>query len=226
MAKLFQTGDSVNETISNVTLELANNVWFKRALLRALMLMTVEENWQQDGVATVEFARDKANEMYVSIAFDVEPPMTNNLPVGATTIWHMASPPDRWLICDGSGVLKSEYPLLYALIGGKYGESADFFGLPDFTNRSPFGRSFSHELDTQAGSETHTLTIGEIPSHNHTQRIGTAAGANALAVGTTNAANSTVTRDNLNNTGGGGAHNNLHPILAVNFIIYAGEAEA
>lgn len=221
MAKLFQTGDSTNDDVTKVALELTSDSWFRRAFMQALLLMTNEANWQQDGTATIDYARDKANEMYVSIAFDRPPPVT--IPVGSTMIWHMSTPPDRWIICDGSGVLKSSYPELYALIGGKYGESTDFFGVPDLVGRSPFGADFDIELDDAFGAKTHTLTVNEIPAHRHTQRIGTAAGSNALAVGTTTNGNSTVTRDNLNDTGGGLAHNNMHPVRGVHFIIYGGE---
>lgn len=145
------------------------------------------------------------------------------VPVGSIMIWLDAIPPEGWLICDGSGALKAEWPELYAHWGNKYAETVDFFGLPDMRQRSPYGATFEFELDTVKGSETHTLTVNEIPAHRHTQRIGTAAGSNALAVGTTTQGNSTVTRDNLNDAGGGQAHNNVHPVYYVNYIVYAGK---
>jgi len=186
----------------------------------ALDYAVIYEPLEQTGALTPETAKNALSVMLETyLSGEV-----NMTPVGATMLWHMETPPDRWLICDGSGVLKADYPELFALFGTKYGGSVDFFGLPDLVDRVPYGASFSHALDAEFGEATHTLTVGEIPAHRHTQRIGTAAGSNALAVGTTTNANGTVTRDNLNDTGGGGAHNNLQPALAVNFIVYAGKA--
>lgn len=186
----------------------------------ALDYAVIYEPLEQTGALTPETAKEALSAM-LETYLNSEVEMT---PVGATTIWFTDTPPERWLFCDGSGVLKAEYPELFALFGSKYGASVDFFGLPDMTGLVPYGATFAHPLDDVFGEETHTLTVAEIPAHNHTQRIGTAAGTNALAVGTTTQANSTVTRDNLNNTGGGGAHNNLQPSRGVNFIVYGGKA--
>ena len=179
------------------------------------------EKFEETGALTVDDARLALSDM-LTIYFSEVPAM---IPVGSTMIWHMDTPPDKWLICDGSGVLKSAYPKLFALFGTKYGGSVDFFGLPDLTGRSPFGATFAHPLDSQAGSETHTLTVPEIPAHTHaltspfTSIIAARPGGSAAgAAGSTLAGGAA-----LQNTGGGGAHNNLHPVMAVNFIVYAGE---
>lgn len=185
----------------------------------ALVYLVDKEPLEQTGTLTPENARNALSEMfYVYLDESV-----TIMPVGSIIMWTMATIPDRWLICDGAAYLKSEYPELYALFGGKYGENPTFFGVPDMTFRSPFGASISTELDVEQGEMEHTLTVDEIPSHRHTQRIGTGGGTNALAVGTTNNANATATRDNLNDTGGGGSHNNLHPVYGVYYIVYAGK---
>ena len=224
MAKLFQTGDSDNDDLTKVTLELTSDVWLRRAFLRALWLMTDENNWQQDGLATIDYARDKSNEMYLSLRFDVLPEFT--MPVGSTMIWHTDTPPDRWIICDGTGYLKADYPELWELWGSKYGSSVDFFGSPNLTDRVPYGASIPHPLDSAFGSSTHTLTVAEMPSHRH--RIPKASATVNAAVNTTLAnarTDTTITPDiQTDLTGGGGAHNNLQPSLSVVFIAYGGVA--
>lgn len=196
------------------------------------------EPLEQTGALTVENARNAISDMfYVYLNQEAA-----TMPVGSTMLWHMDTPPDRWIICDGSGVLKAEYPELYALFGGKYGESTDFFGVPDLTGRSPFGADFSIALDGTAGTLTHTLTTGEIPSHNHgitdpghAHRVPKASATVNAGVNTStpNARTEALTLPimstsvdttgvTINNTGGGGAHNNLHPVFGVNFIVYGG----
>lgn len=186
-------------------------------------------------------ARQYMNQLMVYVVYVMGADIVK-LPVGVTMAWHMAEPPDRWLICDGSGASKTGYPKLYALLGGKYGESTGFFGLPNLSGRSPFGADFSTELDETAGALTHTLTSSEMPSHSHAvtdpghshrvpkQSATVNAGVNTAtpAARTDNPASPHITTDpastgiSIGSTGGGGAHNNLHPVLGVHFIIYAG----
>lgn len=72
-------------------------------------------------------------------------------------------------------------------------------------NDSDFGT-----LDDVVGEKTHTLTIQEMPEHNHTARshTGTGTGDGMLLNG-----NSYVVDENFKtgNTGGSQAHNNIQP---------------
>lgn len=146
------------------------------------------------------------------------------MPIGTTVLWHMETPPTGWLICDGSGYLKAEYPKLYALFGDKYGVSTDFFGVPDLRSKVPYGADFDIELDETFGEATHTLTTAEIPAHSHrvpkqSATVNAAVNVATPAARTDNPATPHITTDE---TGGGGAHNNIQPSYGVYFIVYAG----
>jgi len=260
---LFHAGNGEIGTKIVVALEPVTDDWFRRALIGALELMCNPDNWDTRGTATVDYARDKANEMLEGILIDVIIPV---MPVGVQMLWPTATPPAKWLICDGSAVSRATYAALFAVLGTVYGvgNGTTTFNLPDFRDRSPMGVGTSLVATPGAtnGVASVALTISQLPSHDHdfaqvahnhgvtdpghthNQRIGNAAafqgGAAGGNLGYSSASTNNATRvpTDSNTTGistqnasagitfhaqGSGAnHNNLHPVLGENFIIYAG----
>lgn len=99
----------------------------------------------------------------------------SDTPAGVMMPWPSNTPPDNWLICDGSLVDKDEYPSLFDVIGYSYGsdeEDPNMFGLPNLKGKVVVGYNSSETefnlLGKIGGSKTHTLLVGEIPSHTHT----------------------------------------------------------
>lgn len=81
-----------------------------------------------------------------------------------------------------------------------------------------FGASSIHPAGETGGEETHTLTINEMPSHNHSFKGSADLSAQQYASGTARwpiRYITTATQAYLNNTGGNQAHNNMPPYLAV-----------
>lgn len=53
---------------------------------------------------------------------------------GMRTEWHSATPPDGWLLCDGSSHTLVSQPVLFATIGYTYGGSGANFNVPPATS--------------------------------------------------------------------------------------------
>jgi microcystin-dependent protein len=77
--------------------------------------------------------------------------------------------PDGFLLCDGSEVPRSRYPVLFSLIGNSYGEPSrrSLFLLPDLRGRTILGASSALPLADVGGAATVTLEEDNLPSHSH-----------------------------------------------------------
>jgi microcystin-dependent protein len=180
--------------------------------------------------------------------------LPGGLPAGSIISWGGSVAPANWLLCDGSVVSRTTYASLFAAVGTAYGagNGSTTFQLPDLRGRIPVGRnggSFG-SLGATGGSETHVLTIGELPSHTHSFSATTSSdgahthtlngsvqisqngfgqnspingNAGNFTAGTANSAGAhTHTISGTSGaTGSGQAHNNVQPYQVVNYIIKA-----
>jgi microcystin-dependent protein len=127
--------------------------------------------------------------------------------------------PTGWIFCRGQALSKTFYPELYAVVGSIYApESGGNFYAPNLAAKMPIGAGGTYALGSTGGEATHTLTVNEMPSHTHAYSTNSATaqfttgGGTGMDIRQTNNATSSP-------TGGGAAHNNLPPYLAINFII-------
>lgn len=171
-------------------------------------------------------------------------------PAGTIFVWSAATVPDGYLAAEGQAVSRADYADLFAMIGTTYGtgNGSTTFNVPDLRGRVPVGLQPGDVdfgvLGAAGGAKTHTLTTAQMPSHTHTQNahahdgryhvyVANAAwnstrplvpsqgpsGGSGVGGGVANAVAATTATNQ--NTGGGGAHNNLQPFRVLRYIIKA-----
>ena len=149
--------------------------------------------------------------------------------------------PRGYAFCGGQLLAISSNQALFALLGTTYGGDGETtFGLPDMRGRVPIhggsgtGPGLSpYQLGAKGGVEQVTLTVNQIPSHNHGVTASTGFGDSnnpdgkilsrtwprvydtSLQAGESTSMNSQM----IQNTGGNQGHENRQPYLAINCII-------
>lgn len=152
--------------------------------------------------------------------------------------------PRGWAFCNGQILSIAQNTALFSLIGTTYGGNGQTtFGLPDLRSRFAMhagqgpGLTF-RSLGQTGGTETNTLSLTQMPTHNHgaTLHAETAAGTTAsptnrmLAIPTGGnliytdsvpASNIAMHPDSIvvGSTGAGQPVNNMPPFQTVNYII-------
>ena len=77
------------------------------------------------------------------------------------------------MMCQGQLLSVQQYTALFAILGTTYGGNGQTtFGLPDLRGRAPIGFGqgpglSSYTLGQTTGKETVSLTIDNMPAHNH-----------------------------------------------------------
>ncbi len=141
--------------------------------------------------------------------------------------------PAGWMFCDGQLLSIDENETLFQLIGTNYGgDGQDTFGLPDLRGRLPIHQGSAYTMAETGGVETVTITVPQMPSHNHALLTYDAVanspnpGNNLLALSSQvsmyfgDTPNVSMNAGSISSSGGGNQpHDNMMPFLCVSFII-------
>lgn len=131
---------------------------------------------------------------------------TSSMPSGSVVDFGGATAPSGWLLCDGSAVLITAYPTLFAAIGTLYGvgDGSTTFNIPDCRGRvvagkDDMGGAQANRLDTagsgvdgktlggNGGSQNVAITTAQLPGHAHGVLATNAGSTLTMQNGSTNA---------------------------------------
>jgi len=139
--------------------------------------------------------------------------------------------PSGWAQCNGQLLPINQNQALFSLLGTTYGgNGTTVFALPNFQGRAPihFGNGFVQ--GQLGGSQSHGLTIQELPAHTHALNAsanrdtvstptGNLPGANTLMRFSSTPPDVSMDGRSVSSAGGSQPHENMQPYLTLNFCI-------
>lgn len=141
--------------------------------------------------------------------------------------------PRGWALCNGQLMSISQNSALFSILGTTYGgDGMQTFALPDLRGRLPLGWGAGpgltpRDLGEQGGTETTTLTLNNMPAHNHTIAALSAAADQTLPTGHflagekiyTSRVDTTLSPQAVSVSGANQPFSSMPPFLALNYII-------
>ena len=104
-------------------------------------------------------------DVIVAACKDIVEEWYGDMLVGSVFPW-LSTPPDGWLLLDGSTHAGADYPELFAVLDDALKSGTDFI-LPDVADAFPYGVLAAADAGSVTGSNTLNLTVGQLPAHTH-----------------------------------------------------------
>lgn len=187
-------------------------------LLSCFTYLSPHWRWDNAGMTPTAADIDRIDEIVDQAMVE----LMQNQRVGEV-ICYLGSAPANVLPCDGTTYAGADYPELFALLDAAFINGSDFT-LPDLRGRAIIGSgdgptTTNRNVGDTGGSETHTLTLAEIPSHFHSMNATITVSTAGSWVPYADVVSGVGGTTNL--AGGGGAHENMPPFMALNYGVVA-----
>jgi len=210
----FRTGNGPLTGSVLYSISLPDDLEFIAQVADSLYSLCVDDNWEEGGTVTV----DEATQAAIAMFWSFKPMVGTIFPVLWETI------PDNYLLCDGAGYLRVDYPVLNSNLPAAFIVDADNFVVPDLLGRSIVGAGSGSGLTARtpgdmSGEEVHTLVSSEMPSHTHS--ISVPGISLPYAPGAVPADAPPAVPSISGSAGGDGSHNNMHPYTVITYVIVA-----
>ena len=142
--------------------------------------------------------------------------------------------PEGWALCNGQLMSITQNTALFSLIGTFYGgDGQSNFALPNLEGRVPIhqgrGIGSTYVMGEAGGSETSTLSVAQLPAHNHSVLAHKGPGKSTVPTDNVPAAangdiyqataNVAMSAAMIGETGSGEPLSVVQPFLTVNFCI-------
>jgi len=170
-------------------------------------------------------------------------------PIGGIIIWSgaVASPPDGFILCDGTAISRTDFATLFSVVGTTFGSGngSTTFNIPNLRDRFIIGAGNGYSLNAVGGSKdavvvqhNHSASSSSSvsdPGHFHTtenyvgrsnyaepRNFGVGTDGNLNNTGNTNSKTTGITvstSTSINNEGVSGTDKNLPPYIALAYMI-------
>ena len=205
---LFMANNGIQ--VSGGALTASGSVQFNNGLTVSGAQATLQNGLTVSGPATLTSGLDVSGSTILRGTVGLACSTTNGgfVPVGGIIMWSGVTAPAGWALCDGTTTING-------------------VPVPDLRGRFVLGQSSAHAIKTSGGSETHTLTVSEMPSHSHelTVRVFNYIAAHngyKLTTAAPDYKDYSATQDfTSEKTGGDGSHPNMPPYFVLAYIIRA-----